>query len=922
MQRERWAQVRKIFEAVSLLDDGQREEYLDLHCGDDAELRAEVSALLRADARALGQRTELSAATPELLDALNREETARTHDTLIGLRLGAWRLQREIGRGGMGAVYLAERDDGEYTQHAAIKLVRPGWDVGELLQRFRAERQILASLSHPNIARLLDGGVSDDGKPYLVLEYVDGQAIGRYCDAQHMDIAGRLALFLTVGDAVTHAHHRLVVHRDLKPSNILVDGSGQVKLLDFGIAKLLQSDFGNTASAARMFTPEYAAPEQVRGEAVTTSVDVYALGLLLYELLTGRRPYGATASTPAAYEQAILSQEPTRPSRLANESNAEVVAHAQARNQSPERLSAQLRGDLDAIVLKALRKEPEQRYASVAALMDDVRRYLSRQPVAARRGNLRYRALRFLQRHALATALTSTATLSLIVGLGVALWQANVARHERDVARREALTSAKSLAFMKGVFQLADPSENLGRSVTAVDLLQKGAADIQQQLGNEPAVRAALLNTLGEAHVGLGLYQEGTTLIEQALQEARRLDDVMLLGTTLSALSAASSQLGGERVNDAVVLEALALPLPDDIAGESLRATLELQLANHFYRRSEFAEAERWFRQGIARQRRATGSNDVSAVIPFSSLLARLGHKDESEQLLTSTLAKARAELPAQHWALAALNAQLAGNLSGQGRQLEALPLYAEALKIKRAVYGDDHPSVDVTRHNLATTYRELGRWHAAELIFNDVLARDIARFGTAHPKVGATESGLARALLDAGRGAEAEPHWRAAMAIARTTFGEGDIKFGSTALGLGRTLLEGARYSEALTALAQAENAFGPLGKVAEELLAHTRLTRTRVLLAQGQTNIDCGEARLALAVFVTADTQQAYAEFVLGACLHQQGDAAAAQTLLRHGRDQLRALQSEDWPERRYAEQGFKQIAAGDRTLARLPR
>jgi serine/threonine protein kinase len=492
-----WTQVRKLFEQAMDLPAAERAAFLEHGCAGDDALRAEVEALLAADARAAREKTALGVAAPELLQALNEDGRDDLRDRLVGLRLGPWRLLREIGRGGMGAVYLAERDDGEYTQQAAIKLVRPGWDVGELLQRFRAERQILATLNHPNIARLLDGGVSSDGKPYLVLEYVEGCEIGRYCNERQLGIEARLRLFLTVCDAVTHAHRRLVVHRDLKPSNIMIDSNGQVKLLDFGIAKLIEQDASLTASASRMFTPEYAAPEQVRGEAVTTGVDVYALGLLLYDLLTGRRPYGATASTPAAYEQAILTQEPQRPSQAAVQHDTEGATrsaeHAAARSVDPAQLSAQLRGDLDAIVLKALRKEPEQRYDAVATFAEDVQNYLERKPVTARRGNLRYRTMRFLQRHAFATALSAIALVSLVVGLGVALWQA-------EQARAEASKSRAALDFMTGLFTLADPVAAQGERITARELLTTGSQRIREQLLDQPAARAELLRALGDAY--------------------------------------------------------------------------------------------------------------------------------------------------------------------------------------------------------------------------------------------------------------------------------------------------------------------------------------------------------------------------------------------------------------------------------------
>src|SRR6185503_9235370 len=384
MDAERWQRARALFDQLADSPPAQWEARLAALCPDDDEVRREALDLLQADLAAAGATDVGERARAAVADLAARDEAAWS-ERLVGERVGPYALVRELGRGGMGAVWLAERADGEFEQRVAVKLIRPGWDAGELLARFRSERQILAGLTHPNIAHLLDGGVTADGKPWLALEYVDGVDLLAYCDGERLDLPARLRLFLTVCDAVAHAHARLVVHRDLKPSNLLVTRDGQVKLLDFGIAKLVDPQ-GTDVSALRVFTPEYAAPEQVKGELVTTAVDVYALGLLLYALLTGRRPYRAEGSTPAAYERAILDQEPTRPSLAATREEPEggpSLDLAAQRQLTPERLRRELRGDLDAIVLKALRKEPAQRYAAVADLAADVERHLERRPVLA-----------------------------------------------------------------------------------------------------------------------------------------------------------------------------------------------------------------------------------------------------------------------------------------------------------------------------------------------------------------------------------------------------------------------------------------------------------------------------------------------------------------------------------------------------------
>lgn len=443
----------------------------------------------------------------------------------------------------MGAVWRAERSEGDFRLQGALKQVRQGWDSLELRQRFRRERRILAGLQHPNIAALLDGGETDKGQPWLVMEYVPGRALMTYCDEEQLDVRARLGLFLSICEAVAHAHRNLVVHRDLKPSNILVDPEGRIKLLDFGIARLLDSDLAQTGTGQRLFTPEYAAPEQVRGDPVTTSVDVHALGLLLYGLLTGLRPWGQSGSTPAAYEHAILRVEATQPSRALLADPASSARSRERGGLNPIRLSALLKGDLDAIVMKALRKQPSERYASVDELADDVRRHLRAEPVLARRGNWRYRARRFLRRHALASALSAVALLSLLIGLGAALYQADRAESARQQtlqalqqAERESRRAEVVATFMTDSFRLADPSRANQAEPSAKDLLERGEAELDQRRDLEADTRAALLLAIGSAWNGLGTLSRAMPLFEEALLLAEQRGDPKLAALSMMAI--------------------------------------------------------------------------------------------------------------------------------------------------------------------------------------------------------------------------------------------------------------------------------------------------------------------------------------------------------------------------------------------------
>ena len=717
MDAQVWQRVRVLFEQAIELPADARADFLDRSCAGEPEVRAEVEALIGADATARFSDVAMAAAAPELVGAAVAAQRKRAQDEWAGQRLGAWRLLREIGRGGMGAVYLAERDDGEYRQQAAIKLMRPTWDSADLLQRFRAERQILATLSHPNIARLLDGGMSADGKPYLVLEYIEGSSISEYCDLQRLGLSQRLALFQAVCAAVAHAHHSLIVHRDLKPSNILVNREGQIKLLDFGIAKLIEADGAQTASAVRLFTPEYAAPEQVRGEAVTTGVDVYALGLLLYQLLTGRRPYGSTASTPAAYEQAILTQEPQRPSAVAAEGDSESTALAQARKLDSASLSAHLRGDLDAIVLRALRKEPAQRYATVEALSEDVERYLSRRPVTARRGNRRYRAWRFLQRHALSTSLAALATLALGGGLALSLWQAKEVREQRDLATVQAHRAEKLSDFLVGVFSNADPLQRAGNEVSAKALLDVAVTRLRDELASEPHTRLGLMRAMAQAYMGLGLPVEALRVSREIVAIGGQLGnyperalDLTLLGINLNDTSepALAEPIAREALAWA---EAVAVPDPRLIARIlNLQAMATTQLPDSeradaiFARLLGMLEAD----PGIDPKR----YEDVRLMI--SRRLASKGDFAAAEKLCHAVIADIKGTRPLREPALAKAMDTLGNLYRKMGRYKEQVEISREVLAIELPMLGPDHWTIGIVNHNLAQALKFTGEYREA----------------------------------------------------------------------------------------------------------------------------------------------------------------------------------------------------------------
>ncbi len=490
MTPERWRQIKQIFQAAFELPSQARSAYVREACAGDAELRAEVESLLLS----VEEEEFLSGVAAAYVPGALADDAA---DRNIGRRIGAYQIVRQIGEGGMGAVYLAERA-GEFQQQAAIKLLRAGMDSRGIVSRFRHERQILAGLDHPNIAHLLEGGTTEDGRPYFVMEYVEGEPIDAYAAKSGLEIMDRLRLFQQVCAAVQYAHHNLVVHRDIKPGNILVTGSGIPKLLDFGIAKLLTSDVsretvGLTQAGLRMMTPEYASPEQVRSEPITTATDVYSLGAVLYQLLAGKMPHDFPSSSPAERERVICETEPRPPSQVSGEPAAR-----------------QLRGDLDTIVLKAMQIDPRRRYASAEQLSADIQRHLDGMPIQARPQTLVYRAGRFVRRNRVPVAAAALVLVSLAAGMTVAIWQARVARQQRVRAERR-FNDVRQLAH-SFLFDFHDAIENLPGATPARHLVVNKALEYLNSLAQEAGGDVALERELAEAYMRVGDVEGGTGL--------------------------------------------------------------------------------------------------------------------------------------------------------------------------------------------------------------------------------------------------------------------------------------------------------------------------------------------------------------------------------------------------------------------------
>src|SRR6202795_5177589 len=537
--RARWQQIQDLFDQLADVEVAERTAHLEKSCGGDAELRLSVTSLLDLDRRR----------EDPLLNAIgaDAESLLEDHrDRLIGTRVGPYRVVSILGYGGMSTVYRGERDDAQYHQTVAIKVLQHASVHPRLRSRLHSERHILATLDNPSIARLIDSGDLEDGTPYLVMEFVDGEPIDVYCDTRTLFIRERIELFIAVCGAVHYAHRNLIVHRDIKASNIFVTDEGVPKLLDFGIAKLLAPESLShtlpvTRLQERILTPENAAPEQVLGRPITTATDIYALGVLLYQLLTGRSPYRLLSYSQLQLERAICMDDPARPSqmvisKLSGEKDVDRSRISDRRGLSPQRLRARLSGDLDAIVAMAMRKEPDRRYPSVEALADDLGRHLRGQPVRARHGDWRYNTAKFLRRHVWAVTSVAAAFLALALFGGVTAWENHRIELAREATAMERDRAQQVSAFLVDVFSQADPFNARGKEPTAKDLLDRGAEKIRGNSSLQPEVRAQLLESIGLAYRRQGLSERAIPLLEQAVA-IRRLERPLDNGHVAVALA-------------------------------------------------------------------------------------------------------------------------------------------------------------------------------------------------------------------------------------------------------------------------------------------------------------------------------------------------------------------------------------------------
>lgn len=702
MNSDRWSEIEAVFVEALEHEGAERRRFVEDRCSGDPELAREVATLLNSSDSAEDFLGGMAAriGVPTDPEAYSQR--------LIGKRIGNYRIIRLIGRGGMGAVYLVERDDEQFEMQAALKLLPIGVNSPEARQRFLAERQILARLRHPSIASMVDGGVTDDETPYFVMEFIEGSPITEYCDEHRLDVAERLELFLHVCDAVQHAHQNLVVHRDLKPGNIFVTASGNVKLLDFGIARVMDEEGVDAMTTltrrSRPMTVAYASPEQVRGESVTTSSDVYALGVLLYTLLSGRHPYRLPSSSPSEVERVICDEVPTAPSTAvahavqAREGEAACEPSQRAtrpevtadlRSTTVQRLRRVLTGDLDTIALTALRKEAHRRYASVSQLADDVRRFQQGLPVAAHKDTLVYRASRFVRRNKAGVAVAGVIVALLAVLAGISIrFTMTTATQSRAIALEAEATDEVS-TFLLDLFRFADADATVGDTVTARAILGRGAEAIAERLADQPELRARMMHVLGLAYFNLGLTDDALPLHEEALMIRREL-------------------------------------FPSDHA--DVAQSIET-LAFDYRMRRNMAEAEPLYREAIAMRRRLN-DQPIKVAPNLEGLAMTIRDLDRPDT---------------------------------------AVILMNEAIAIRRRSQGWEHPDMTQSLMGLAYVLRATEQIDSAKVLYEEVARRYRTMGDSAGALLGQTLNNLGYLHQVKGEYGESEEAYREALKLERT---------------------------------------------------------------------------------------------------------------------------------------------------------
>jgi eukaryotic-like serine/threonine-protein kinase len=854
INRNRWQKLKEVFNTALTRKGNERDEYLKKECGTDEELMNEVLALINA--------YDQPGAFDRSLEQLKTAAISQMDNTgILGKQIGPYRIVDELGYGGMGIVFRAERTDGEFEQKVALKLLRTGFTSDEQIRRFRIERQILATLTHEYIARLYDGGITNDGQPYFVMEYVEGLPIDEYCNTHNLNIPERLRLFLNVCDAVQFAHRKLIVHRDLKPSNILVTNEGTVKLLDFGIAKVLNAGemFGEskqeTQTGLLPLTPAYASPEQVLGEPITTSSDIYQLGIILYELLTGVRPYEVTGRTPGEIERIICDEEPTKPSTVLTKRDSSSVSRL--RRTASGQLHHLLRGELDTIVMMLLHKEPDRRYNSAEQLAADIKRYLGGKPVSAYPDSWIYRTRKFVRRHGLTVAAVSIIIL-LLIGYGITItWHSQRTQLAFEQAQREAEKAEQVTSFLMGMFEANDPAEALGDTITARVLLERGIEQAEQ-LDDRPALQAQMFDIVGQVYGRLGAYDRAIDLLRHAID------------------------------------------IRNDHYGEmdDETAITKVHLANNIRKTGDYDTASEILEKALAIQRTVLEPDhrDIGFTLSIlGGVRMAQGKLEDSEKLLRDALTIQRNEYDGDNPDIAETLNILGLLLDQKGKTDDAIPYMQEAVRIRRNLFNADDPRLAMSVNNLAMLYRMSGAYQDAEPLYREALEIKRHIFSEEHPSIAVTLNGLGLVLQDLGRTEEAEPYLREALSIRRQAFGDVHPRVAGSLNNLGNLIEDQGNLDEAAIYLREAREMFRTTVGESHPFVAYPTLGLSRILMKQNKPHEAEPYIREALSIreesLPASHWKNAESKAYLGRCLTLLGRFDEAETLLTEGYEMLHA-------------------------------
>jgi serine/threonine protein kinase len=827
---QRWLKISPHLDHALDLSPLERDAWLLALHDTDPELAADLASML-SEHRQLRDEGFLDASPLSASDA-----------SLSGVTIGSYTLISRIGDGGMGSVWLGRRSDGRYEGQVAIKLLNASLVGRGGEERFRREGVILARLGHPHIASLIDAGVSNTGQPYLVLELVNGDHIDAYCDERRLTIERRVRLFLDVLSAVSHAHTKLIVHRDLKPSNVLINQAGAVKLLDFSIAKLMEESAVSrlTQDSGAALTPRYAAPEQVSGDPITTATDVYSLGVLLYELVSGQHPYGAAVKSSKDFTRAIVEQDPLPLSvaflKAAPESRSLVAAQ---RSSTPDKLARALGRELETILHKSLKKSPGERYGSVAELADDLKRYLDDKPIAARPDTHRYRAAKFVRRHRHGLSLVAAVSIAMIAIVSFYTIRLTT---ERDRARLQAEKASRVSELLIGVLRSADPyrdpvsASDGGATVSARTLLDELATRINNQLGDQPEVQAEMLTVIGRTYERIGRTDRALPLLERALEIGRRSfrQPDARVAQTLNDLGVLQRRLGDSA--GALPMFAESLSMRRALFGnENKDVAVTLSEYGRTLRDlGRLDESEAPTRDALAIRIRVLGEDHREVATnkaDLASLLMERGDIAEAERLFREARATNERVLGPEHANTVASKNSVGNVLAIRGDLAQAETLQREALAARRRIFGENNPESAFAVTSLATTLEMAGREVEAESLLSEAYATVSAALGTEHPRVVSMALDLARVRIARGGAAGVEALTRPALTVRQRIYPAGHWRIAEAQALLGASLAAHRRYDEAEALMTAADLAFKPIpGRQARDRDANrVRLERLR---------------------------------------------------------------------------------------------